>query len=149
MAEWSANAVQTVNPGEAVIFTDNPVPPITNLVRHRDGTGAFLLSGVSTRPYAGCPCKKPNTTSYRVNFDANIAVPTGEAPGEIGVAVQIDGATEPTSLAASTPVAVEQFNHVGIDTDVRIWLGCCESVSVINNGTIPILIRNANLVIGK
>lgn len=46
MAEWSANAVQTVNPGEAVIFTENPVPPVTNLVRHRSETGVFMLTGV-------------------------------------------------------------------------------------------------------
>ena len=149
MAEWSANAVQTVNPGEAVIFTDNPVPPVTNLVRHRDDSGAFLLSGVSMRPYVGCPCKRPNSTTYRVSFSANIAIPTGQTVGEIGIATQIDGATIPTSSAVVTPAAVEDFFNVGSDVDAQIWLGCCESVSVINNSTIPILVRNANLIIER
>lgn len=149
MAEWSANAVQTVNPGEAVIFTETPVPPVTNLVRHRDDTGSFLLSGVSMRPYTGCACNRPKSTTYRVSFNANIAIPTGSAVGEIGIATQIDGTTVPTSSAVVTPAAVEEFFNVGSDVDAQIWLGCCESVSVINNSTTPILVRNANLIIER
>ncbi len=149
MAEWSANAVQTVNPGEAVIFTDTPVPPVTNLVRHRDDSGAFLLSGIPFRSYMGCPCKRPDSTTYRVSFSANIAIPTGEAVGEIGIATQIDSATVPTSSAVVTPAAVEEYFNVCSDVDVQIWLGCCESVSVINNSTVPILVRNANLIIER
>ena len=149
MAEWSANAVQTVNPGEAVIFTETPVPPVTNLVRHRDDTGSFLLSGVPMRPYSGCACNRPKSTTYRVSFNANIAIPTGSAVGEIGIATQIDGTTVPTSSAVVTPAAVEEFFNVGSDVDAQIWLGCCESVSVINNSTTPILVRNANLIIER
>ena len=52
MAEYSANAVQTVNPGETIVFTEAPVPCTKGLVRHRDGTGNFLLAGRT-----GCPCK--------------------------------------------------------------------------------------------
>ena len=154
MAEWSANAVQTVNPGEAVIFTETPVPPVTNLVRHRDDTGSFLLSGVSMRPYSGCACNRPKSTTYRVSFNANIAIPTAgvylvECWIQIGIATQIDGTTVPTSSAVVTPAAVEEFFNVGSDVDAQIWLGCCESVSVINNSATPILVRNANLIIER
>ena len=149
MAEWSANAVQTVNPGEAVIFTETPVAPVTNLVRHRDDTGSFLLSGVSNGIFAGCPCKRPQSTNYRVSFSANIAVPTGQTVGEIGIATQIDGTTVPTSSAVVTPAAVEEFFNVSSDVDAQIWLGCCETVSVINNSPVPILVRNANLIIER
>ena len=45
MAEYSANALQTVNPGETVIFTEAPVPCNRGFVRHRDDTGVFILSG--------------------------------------------------------------------------------------------------------
>ena len=45
MAEWTANAVQTVNPGETIVFTENPVPCTRGFVRHRDGSGNFLLAG--------------------------------------------------------------------------------------------------------
>lgn len=148
MAEWSANAVQTVNPGAAVIFTDTPVPPVTNLVRHRDDSGSFLLAGVSNGSH-GCGCKRKNTATYRASFHANIAVPTDSAVGEISVATQIDGATVPTSVAAVTPAAVEEFFNVCCDVDVQIWLGCCETVSIVNNSDIPILVRNANLIIER
>lgn len=149
MAEWSANAVQTVNPGEAVIFTDTPVPPMTNLVRHRDDSGSFLLSGVPCFNNISCCCKRPQSTTYRVSFSANIAVPTGSAAGEISIVTQIDGATVPTSIAAVTPAAVEEYFNVGSDVDVQIWLGCCEAVSIVNNSDIPILVRNANLIIER
>lgn len=149
MAEWSANAVQTVNPGEAVIFTDTPVPPMTNLVRHRDDSGSFLLSGVPCFNNISCCCKRPKSTTYRVSFSANIAVPTGSTAGEISIATQIDGATVPTSIAAVTPAAVEEYFNVGSDVDVQIWLGCCETVSIVNNSDIPILVRNANLIIER
>ena len=99
MAEWSANAVQTVNPGEAVIFTENPVPPVTRLVRHRNGTGNFLLTGV-----AHTPCGKPS--NYLVTFGANIAIPTGGTVGDISLAITIDGTTIPSSQMTITPAAV-------------------------------------------
>lgn len=149
MAEWSANAVQTVNPGEAVIFTDTPVPPVTNLVRHRDDSGSFLLSGVQKCGFIPCGCKRPQFTTYRVSFSANIAVPTGSTAGEISIATQIDGATVPTSNAAVTPAAAEEYFNVSSDVDVQIWLGCCETVSIVNNSDIPILVRNANLIIER
>ena len=44
MAEWSANALQTVNSGATVIFTENPVPCGRGLIRHRDDTGNDVLS---------------------------------------------------------------------------------------------------------
>ena len=84
MAEYSANAVQTVNPGEAIVFTNSDFPCQRGLVRHRDGTGSFLLAGwVPNR----CCCDK--SAQYYVNFGANIAVPTGGTVGEISVAVPV------------------------------------------------------------
>ena len=75
MAEYSANAVQTVAPGESIVFTDSPVPCNRGFVRHRDETGAFLLSGWV--PYSpGCQCNQRKAASYLVDFGANIAIPT-------------------------------------------------------------------------
>ena len=42
MAEYSANSVQVVNPGESIVFTEAPVPCRRGLVRHRDDSGNFL-----------------------------------------------------------------------------------------------------------
>lgn len=140
MAEFSANALQTVNPGESIVFTENPVPCTKGLVRHRDGTGAFLLSGRSNNC---CPCRSVN---YLVDFGANIAVPTGETVGSISVAITIDGATIPGSEMAVTPAAVEEFFNVSRAINVGIWNGCCESVSIRNTSEIPILVQNANVI---
>ena len=142
MAEFSANALQTVNPGESVVFTENPVPCNCGYVRHRDGTGAFLLSGKT-----GCPCKK--SANYLVDFGANIAVPTGETVGEISLAVTIDGTTIPGSSMVVTPAAVEEFFNVSRAVNVGIWNGCCESVSVRNTSEIPILVQNANIIFSR
>lgn len=148
MAEYSANAVQTVNPGETIIFTEAPVPCDRGLVRHRDDTGSFLLSGY-VPPYYGCACRRPNSANYLVDFGANIAIPTGETVGPISVAIAIDGATIATSSMVVTPAAVEQYFNVSRAVNAQIWRGCCETISVRNTSTIPILVQNANIIITR
>lgn len=142
MAEFSANAVQTVNPGESIVFTENLVPCNCGYIRHRDGTGAFLLSGRTNA------CNRRNV-NYLVDFGANIAVPTGETVGPISVAMTIDGATIPGSEMEVTPAAVEQFFNVSRAINVGIWSGCCESVSIRNTSAIPILVENANVIFSR
>ena len=111
MAEYSANAVQTVNPGESVVFTDAPVPCTRGFIRHRDDTGNFLLSGYVPNT-GGCYCRRSNSANYLVDFGANIAIPTGGTVGAISVAITIDGATIPSSTMIVTPAAVEQYFNV-------------------------------------
>jgi len=142
MAEYSSDLQQVVNPGETVVFTDSPVPCNRGFVRHRDGTGNFLLSGY-------VPCKngcRASSATYMVDFGANIAVPTGETVGEISLALVIDGATIPASTMEVTPAAVEEFFNVSRAINVQIWRGCCETVGVRNTSAIPILVENANIV---
>ena len=148
MAEYSANAVQTVNPGGTIIFTETPVPCNRGFVRHRDDSGNFLLSGYVPRNY-GCNCCRNNNASYLVDFGANIAIPTGGTPGEISVALQIDGSTVPSSTMISTPAAVEQYQNVSRAINVQVWRGCCETVSVRNTSDQPILVQNANIIITR
>ena len=112
MAEYSANAVQTVNPGESIVFTEAPVPCTRGLIRHRDDTGNFLLSGYVPN-IGGCCCRKNNSANYLVDFGANIAIPTGGTVGTaISVAIAIDGTTIPSSTMTVTPAAVEEFSNV-------------------------------------
>lgn len=148
MAEYSANAVQTVNPGETVIFTDSPQPCNRGFVRHRDGTGNFLLSGwVPTR--GCCPCNASKSASYLVDFGANIAVPTGETVGPISVAISVDGTTLPATTMIITPAAVEEYGNVSRAANVDVWKGCCETVSIRNTSSIPILVQNANIIFSR
>lgn len=148
MAEFSANAVQTVNPGETIVFTENPVPCDRGLVRYREGTGAFRLKGYV--PYrGGCRCNQKNTANYLVDFGANIAVPTGETVGPISVAITLDGTTIPASTMTVTPAAVEQFFNVSRAINAQVWKGCCQTLSIRNTSDIPILVQNANVIFSR
>ena len=132
MAEYSANAVQTVNPGETIVFTESPVPCARGFVRHRDDTGNFLLSGYI--PYTGgCGCcNRVNSANYLIDFGANIAIPTGGTTGAISVAITIDGNTIPASTMIVTPAAVEEYFNVSRAINAQIWRGCCETVAIRN-----------------
>ena len=148
MAEYSANAVQTVNPGETIIFTDAPVPCERGFVRHRDGTGNFLLSGYVPRN-GGCCCRQNNNANYLIDFGANIAIPTGGTVGQVSVALTIDGATLPSSTMIVTPAAVNEYFNISRAINAQIWRGCCESFSIRNTSDQPILVQNANVIITR
>ena len=149
MAEYSNVTQQTVNPGEAIVFTNSPVPCERGLVKHRDDTGSFLLVGYV--PYnGGCRCRNRNqSANYLVDFGANIAIPTGGTVGEISVAIAIDGATLPASTMSATPAAVEQFFNVSRAINASIYKGCCQTVTVRNISDQPILVEDANIIISR
>jgi hypothetical protein len=114
-------------------------------VRHRDGTGNFLLSGYV--PYKnGC---RANSALYLIDFGANIAIPTGETVGEISLAMSIDGSTIPSSTMIVTPAAVEEYFNVSRAINAQIWRGCCETVSVQNTSSIPILLNDGNIIFSR
>lgn len=146
MAEYSANALQTINPGETAVFTESPVPCNRGFVRHRDGTGNFLLSGWTPRKSCGC---KSKSARYLVDFGANIAIPEGGTVGPISVAISIDGATLPASTMTVTPAAAEEFFNVSRAINADIWNGCCETLSVRNTSDQPILMQNANIILDR
>lgn len=146
VAEYSSNQIQTVNPGETVIFTESPVPCRRGLIRHRDDTGNFLLVGYIPRQY-GCRCNKE--ANYLVDFGANIAIPTDGTVGAISVAITMDGATLPSSTMIVTPAAVEEFFNVSRAINAAVFGGCCESLSVRNTSDQPILVQNANIIISR
>lgn len=149
MAEYSANAVQTVNPGETIVFTDSPEPCNRGFVRHRDGTGSFLLSGYVPNSGCNCGCQRNKSAGYLVDFGANIAVPTGQTVGPISVAIAIDGDTVPATTMTVTPAAVEEYFNVSRAANVKVWRGCCETVSIRNTSAIPILVVNANVIFAR
>ena len=150
MAEWTSVAVQTVNPGEAIVFTDNTVRCANGYVLHRNDSGAFLMKGIDTRFNQGCGCCCGNrVVNYEVAFGANIAIPTGSAVGPISVAFALDGNTLAGTEMVVNPAAVEDFFNVSRETNVPIWKGCCQTLSIRNTSTIPILVQAANIVFEK
>lgn len=146
MAEYSANAIQIVNPGETVIFTDTPVPCQRGFVRHRDDSGSFLLNGWVPRRSCGC---RPASANYLIDFGANISIPTGGTVEAITLGIAIDGATIPSSQMIVTPAAVEEYFNVSRAINAQIWAGCCETISVRNLSEQPIQVRNANIIFSR
>lgn len=148
MAEWTENDVQTVNPGEAVIFSENPVPCNRGLVWEREGTGLFELKGYT--PYKKCcACQQTPSAIYLVDFGANIAIPTGETVGAISLAITLGGATIPASSMIVTPAAVEEYFNVSRAINALVRKGCCETLTVRNTSAIPILVQNANIIFAR
>ena len=151
MAEYSANAVQIVNPGESVVFTNSPIPCYKNLILHRDETGNFLLRGYAPNYYSGCGCgcRGNNSVSFLVNFGCNVSIPEGGVAGEISLALAVDGTTVPTSSMIVTPAAVNEYWNVHTAIFVPVWKGCCETVTVRNTSTVPIQVQNANIIFSR
>lgn len=148
MVALSAATVQTVNPGEAVVWTDNIIPGggCVNVLR---GAGNVELSGRLKYPYRVCRCDGGLYVAYLAEFGANIGVPTGETVGEISLAFAVNGTPIPATTMRVTPAAVEQFFNVGREFPARILAGCCQTLTIQNTSTIPILVNDATLVIDR
>lgn len=145
MAEYSSVAVQTVNPGEAIVFTASPVPCNRGLVRHRDDTGSFLLAGYVPRGYV-CNCRRNRSADYLVDFGANIAIPAGGTIEPVSVALAVDGTTLPASTMIVTPAATEQYFNISRAINAQIFSGCCQTLTVRNTSAQPILVTDANII---
>ena len=124
MAEFIYNEVQLVQPGAAAVL-DTAICCNRGYVLHRAGSGILTLRGITNNPCA-------RFARYRVAFDGNIAVPTGATPGEIQLALAIDGEVVPTSIAAATPTAADAYWNVNGFAIVDVPAGCCYTISVEN-----------------
>lgn len=148
MAEYSAIAVQTVNPGESIVFTETTSSCTRGFIRHNDGSGNFLLNGWV--PNSGCPCCNNAVSAvYLIDFGANIGIPTGGTAGEISVAFALDGGTDAASLMMATPAAVGEYFNVSRSKEVDIFSNCCQTVTIRNTSDQPILVQNATLRITR
>lgn len=143
MPEYVANAIQTVNVGENVRFTDTVIPCKKGYVIHRNGSGLFTLKGIVNNT---CGC----SAQYKVTFGANIAIPVdGAAPAQISLAVAIDGEVVESTRAVITPSVVDRFWNVGETLYINVPRGCCLTVSIENSSDVPINVANANIIIER
>lgn len=142
MAEYSANAVQTVQPNGFAVFTATVVPCNMGLIRHSDETPIFALRGWKPNNYPPYCCCNNNSVLYKTNVNMNVALSEGATVAPIMVAITIDGVAYPLSEMDSTPAAAQEFNHIGVDLSIPILNGCCQTVAVQNIGTQPIDIKN-------
>jgi len=124
MAEYTYNEVQLVQPGASALL-DTAIGCNRGYVLHHPGSGILTLRGMVNNPCA-------RFARYRVAYDGNIAVPTGATAGEIQLAIAIGGEVVPTSIAAATPAAVDQYWNVNGFAIVDVPVGCCYTVAVEN-----------------
>ena len=147
-AEYLANEVQSISLNAPALFNAS-IPCNKGYVYHEDGTGIFILRGIT--------CNQCFAT-YQVTFNGNIAIPEGGAVTPIAVAIAINGEPRLTSRAIFTPAAVEDYGNVTSTCIVKIPKGCCFSLSVeavpaTADPTVtpaPVIeMQNANLVINR
>lgn len=136
--EITANALQTVNAGSNVVFTNTAVSGNCSIM-HREGSGLVTLRGITNQRRA----------RFRISFGANIAVPTGGTAGAISLAIAVNGEPISTNQIISTPAAVEEFNNVSRALYLDVPSGCCTQVSVENTSTQAISVQNANLIVER
>ena len=136
--EITANALQTVEANQNVIFTETAVCGNCSII-HREGSGLTTLRGITNQ------CR----ARFKVFFSGNIAIPTGGTVGAISLAIAVNGeAVGPTTMIA-TPAAVSQFNNVASAIYLDVPAGCCSQVSVKNTSDQAIEVQNANLIVER
>lgn len=147
MAEFLANAVQSISLNQPAVFTAS-IPCNRGYVFHEDETGNFILRGCTPNCFA----------RYQVTFNGNIAIPTGGAITPIAVALSVNGEPRLTSRAIYVPAAVDTYGNVTSTAIITVPKGCCFNVAVRyvaadeDPATVPtpvIEMQNANLVITR
>ena len=138
MAEYTANALQTVASNQDVLFSETAVNGNCSII-HREGSGLVTLRGITSQ----------NRARYRAFFGGNIALPTGGTVGEISIALAINGEAVGPATMVETPAAVEEFSNVSASVFIDVPIGCCTTVSVTNTSDQAINVQNANLIVER
>lgn len=141
MAEYVNNAIQEVASTENVLLNDS-IPCTKGYVVHRNGSGILTLRGIVNNS-----CNQ--FARYQVEFNGNIAIPTGGTVEEISIALAINGEAIQTSRARVTPAAVENYFNVTSLANITVPKGCCYTLSVENTAGQAIEVQNANLTISR
>lgn len=138
MAEFTANAIQTVAANQNVLFTDQPICGNCSII-HREGSGLATLRGT------GKQCR----ARFKIFFNGNIAIATGGTAGPISVAIATSGEAINATNMIVTPAAVGNYFNVAAETYLDVPSGCCAQVSIRNTSTQAISIQNANLIVER
>ena len=136
--EITANALQSVNSGSNVVFTDTAVSGNCSII-YREGSGLVTLKGATNQRRA----------RFKISFGANIAIPTGGTVGAISLALAINGEPVQATQMIQTPAAVTEFSNVSRTLFLDVLSGCCTQISIENTSTGTISVQNANLIVER
>ena len=137
-AEYTAIFVQQVAAGQNVAFTETAVPG-SNCINHREGSGIITLRGITNQ------CR----ARYLVQFNGNIAIPTGGIVGPISIAIAVEGEALGSATATVTPAAVGDEFNVSAAAYIDVPRGCCVTIAVKNINTQAIELQNASVIVTR
>lgn len=133
MIELTNSAAQTVQPGAAVTF---------DTVMLHTGCGECFTKGIPSvklRAIGG---------TYKIDFTGNVSSTAANTPVQLAVA--LGGVAIPATVGVSTPAAENAFNNIAIGTYAKNMCGDLNRVSIVNTGTVPVLLAaNMNLRIAR
>lgn len=132
MAEWISTTAQTIDANANVLFDETVVPPCPK-VRHRKGSGVFTFKG----------------GRYLVIFGANVAIPAGETPAPLSLAISLNGEPLQSGIMTVTPAAVGDLFNISRVVEIDVPCNCCYTLSIRNVGTTPVAVEEANLITVK
>jgi hypothetical protein len=148
MPEFSANALQSIEPGASLVFTEFPSFVEMGSIFWEPSLNQILLKGTVPTEMGCCVWRNyARFAQYYAQFSANVQIPADGTVGEIGLAIAINGEIIPTSEMIVTPAAVEELQNVSTQVYVPIPKGCCQSISVRNTSDQAIEVQNANLTL--
>ena len=136
--ELTANALQTVEENQNVLFTDEVVSGSCSIL-HRDGSGQVTLRGITNQ------CR----ARFKAFFSGNIAIPAGGTVEAISLALAINGEAVASTTMIQTPAAVSEFANVASAVYLDVPAGCCVTISVRNTSAQAIDVQNANLIVER
>lgn len=140
MAEYTAIPVQTIAAGQNAVFNNTSCQcSCNNGVVHRQGSGQFLLT-------SGC---NSCGTEYLITYNANIAVNANETPGQISVALALNGEQLGGTVGMAQPAAVGNYFNVSAQTTVFVPKCADVTISVKNTSAIAIDMQNLTVTISR
>lgn len=148
MAEFSANALSRLEPGASLVFTEFPNPMEMGYIFWEPSLNQILLRGIVAGEGGCCMWRNyAKFAQYYAQFSANVQIPEDGEPGEIRLAIAVNGDPIPTSQMIVTLDATEELQNVSTQVYIPVPKGCCQSVSVRNVSEQAIEVQNANLTL--
>lgn len=118
MAQYIMTSDQNVALNRSLPFDVVSVPCNTGNVIPV-ATGSLTLKGNTPNKFA----------RYEVTLQANIEVPEDGEVSAIALAITLNGAVIPESVAIYTPQAVSEYGHIHTTAIITVPSGCCVTVA--------------------
>lgn len=138
--EITSVASQQIAASSNVLFTETAIPG-GHCITHREGSGLVNLRGL-VNP---CECY----ARFLVNFQGNVAIPEGGTPGEISLAIALDGEPIASSIMIVTPTVVESFFNISSSANIVLPEGDNVIIAIENTSDQPVTVQNANLIVTR